>query len=58
MKPFELSDIIYNKEAIENLREQIISLRDAALSAGDFRPTILLSHTIGVLAHVIAEMEE
>lgn len=58
LKPFEAGGQLYDKEALTEMRENIIQLRDAYLKGGDFTWSVILSHQVAILAHVIKEMED
>jgi hypothetical protein len=57
LKPFEVAGQLYDGEAIDSLRENIIILRDSALKNDDMQWAVILSHTVGVLAKVKEELD-
>lgn len=57
LQPFEVGGVVYDKATLTEHRETMIQLRDTFLDAGQMRWSVDLSHNIGILAHVIEEME-
>lgn len=57
MKTFEMDDMIYDRESVGELRENLIQLRDSALSSGNMEWAVMLSHTIVVMSRVVEELE-
>ncbi len=56
IEPFEVGGQLYDNETLTEHREQIIHLRDNALLQGDFQWSVILSHTVGILAKMIEMM--
>ena len=56
--PFKVEGIDYTPEGIENLRQELIKYRDAALKQAAFEETVVLSHTIALLAYLIERERE
>jgi len=42
--------VLYTREGVEDIRQQVIKLRDSALEQADFWWAVTLSHTIAYLA--------
>lgn len=59
MKPIVLDGITYTPEHIEELREALVVYRDRAIDnfPAGIEMSLVLSHTIGVLARVKEQME-
>ena len=55
---FEAAEMTYDRLASEALRNEVIQLRDNALSAGAFGVTVVLSHVIAWMFVVMGEMEK
>ncbi len=51
-----IAEMEYSADAAENLRCEVIKLRDIALKRGDFITAVLLSHTIAFMHVAIQEM--
>ncbi len=49
---FEVAGVIYDEAAINAHRDLVIQMRDHALNQGAMDWAVLLSHNIGILAHV------
>lgn len=58
MKPFRIDGHRFDKEEVTRIRNRVIELRDAALTANDFDYAVILSYNIGILHQVIQELEE
>jgi hypothetical protein len=58
MKPFLIDDQLLDADAIEGLRENLIQLRDAALTAGQMDWAVSLSLSIAVFAKLIEAMKQ
>lgn len=48
---FEVEGVDYSPEGIEDIRQQLIRLRDEALEQGEFHWSVALSHAIAHAAH-------
>lgn len=57
LQPFEVGGVVYDKATLAQHRENMINLRDELLAQGEMTSSVILSHNIGILAHVIEEME-
>jgi hypothetical protein len=58
MKTFLLNDMEWDAEAVRRHREQLIEMRDKALSANNFSDAVFLSVTVGLLHHLAEELEQ
>jgi hypothetical protein len=58
MKSPEVSGIVYDKENLTSLRNELIGLRDTALGTGRFDWAVILSHVVGVMYHFIEELDK
>jgi hypothetical protein len=56
-KFYRAADQQYDAEAVAALRNDLIKIRDAHLEKSDFGPTVVLSHSIALLAAVIEDMQ-
>lgn len=52
----EAAEMTYDVETSEDLRQELIKLRDKSLKANEFHDTIVLSHTIAWMAKAIEVM--
>jgi len=50
--PMKVDGIDYTKEGIEDLREEIIEMRDEALRQNAFDVTVKLTHVIALLSYL------
>ena len=59
--PTKVEGIDYSAEGIEALRQDVIKMRDTALSCEpvpDFHASVILSHAIALLAYLIELVKE
>ena len=56
MKSYRIADMDYFKSDTEELRNEVIALRDEALKQGDMYWAITLSHVIAFMAVALEEM--
>jgi hypothetical protein len=52
MKTLKAAEMNYGPDEVEDLRSSIIKLRGEALTQGDFKWAVILSHNIALLAAV------
>jgi hypothetical protein len=55
--PFMAAEMLYGREELESLRDNIIILRDSALKNGDMQWAVILSHNVAVLSAIAKETD-
>jgi len=58
MKPLQLDGLIYNKDLVQKMINEMISLRDGALKENEFGMAVFFSHVIAVLNHCLNNLEQ
>ena len=48
---FQVEGVDYSPEGVEDIRQQLVRLRDEALEQGEFHWSVILSHAIAHAAH-------
>jgi hypothetical protein len=51
------AEMLYGREELESLRDNIIILRDSALKNGDMQWAVILSHNVAVLSAIAKETD-
>lgn len=50
--PRKVEGIDYSPDGIEDIREQVIKLRDEAIEQNEFEWVVVLTHTVALLAYL------